>query len=410
MKKSLFYKIHFCLLVYVSLSTQALVGSEPIHGANFGNVHAVPKSFIYGYNNSLVIAQAMNAIYDEIAFNSFEDNSTGNWVFNSGGIQTESGKKSITGNKYYTLTAGSITKSFSVSPGKNMIVSYWSRSGIQNVNGSGSAQTGRSVPIDGYTWTYYEHVISNPSSITVSGSAIIDELRLYPEDAAMTTYTYDPLIGILSQCEPNNQITYNEYDIFNRLSIIRDLDNKVVKKYCYGSAGLTEDCSGQIFYSIVKSGLFTRSDCDAGYNGSSVTYTVPYGTYVSADQNEVNQLAQSDYDEYGPIYANINGTCILPPPPPPMATINGYNYTSAPFNLMLYNYSSGLTYNFNLPANTYSTITLGQVPQSTYRVTFYPASGAGISATFGINGFSSYGTGALFHNVPILTTSTAAIY
>lgn len=52
--------------------------------------------------------------------------------------------------------------------------------------------------------------------------ANIDELRLYPKGAQMTTYTYQPLIGITSKCDVGNHISYYEYDAFSRLHRIRD--------------------------------------------------------------------------------------------------------------------------------------------------------------------------------------------
>lgn len=64
-------------------------------------------------------------------------------------------------------------------------------------------------------------------------NGVIDELRLYPFAAQMTTYTYEPLIGITSQCDANNKITYYEYDSFGRLKTIRDQDRNVIKTMDY---------------------------------------------------------------------------------------------------------------------------------------------------------------------------------
>lgn len=87
--------------------------------------------------------------------------------------------------------------------------------------------------VTGYTtgggWQFFKHKIFNPTTITVSGTGIIDELRLYPIDALMTTYTYDPLIGMTSQSTPNNDITYYIYDDFGRLKLIKDQNGKILK-------------------------------------------------------------------------------------------------------------------------------------------------------------------------------------
>jgi hypothetical protein len=58
----------------------------------------------------------------------------------------------------------------------------------------------------------------------------------------VSTYTYDPLIGMTSQCDANNKISYYVYDAANRLSLIRDQDNNILKKICYNYAWQLEDC------------------------------------------------------------------------------------------------------------------------------------------------------------------------
>ena len=55
--------------------------------------------------------------------------------------------------------------------------------------------------------------------------------------ALITTYTYSPLQGITSETDPNNRSTYYEYDKLGRLSLVRDQDGKIVKKYEYKYAG-----------------------------------------------------------------------------------------------------------------------------------------------------------------------------
>lgn len=334
------------LLVFNVISYPLWAG-RPIHPFYYTQDLFLPHCYIYGYTDNMVVADIENALISEVAYTSFEDNTTGNWTFNANGIGSVSGVKALTGDKFYTLSAGNISKTFSPSPGKNIVVSYWSRSGPQYINGSSAAQSGRSVIIGQYTWTFYEQVISNPTAITISGSGVIDELRLYPEESSMTTYTYLPFVGVATKCDINNNIIYYEYDIFNRVSIIKDQDQKVVKKYCYGNPGQTENCSGLIFQSELKSANFQRSDCGSGYVGSSVTYTVPYGTYVSSvDQATANQMAQADLDANGQLYANINGMC-------------GYIYYNPDFSGNYYNMNCNIgetpaAIYVSVPANMFS--------------------------------------------------------
>lgn len=60
--------------------------------------------------------------------------------------------------------------------------------------------------------------------------------------AIVTTYTYKPLIGLTSQTDPNGNITFYEYDDFNRLTLVKDQNNNVVKKICYNYSGQAENC------------------------------------------------------------------------------------------------------------------------------------------------------------------------
>lgn len=89
-------------------------------------------------------------------------------------------------------------------------------------------------------WSYNEQPINitstTPSEITVGNSnVLIDEVRLHPVTSLMTTFTYDPLIGMTYKNDPNNQKTQFQYDDFGRLQIIRDSDKNIItlNKYHY---------------------------------------------------------------------------------------------------------------------------------------------------------------------------------
>lgn len=126
--------------------------------------------------------------------------------------------------------------------------------------------------------------------------------------AQVTTYTYKPLIGISSETDPNGRTITYEYDGFNRLILLRDKDNKVIKRVCYNYAGQIESCP--YYNNTVQSGTFTRNNCGSGYTGSSVIYTVPANTYGSGlSQADADAQAMADVTANGQAYANANGTC-----------------------------------------------------------------------------------------------------
>jgi hypothetical protein len=220
----------------------------------------------------------------------------------------------------------------------------------------------------------------------------------------MTTLTYSPLIGVTCQCDPNNRISYYEYDGLNRLMLVRDQDKNILKQLCYNYAGQPENCS--IYYNVSKSGIFTRNNntCSTGYFGSSVSYTVPPGTYSANSQAIADQQATDDVNANGQAYANANGTCIAG------ITVNGYDTYNYNYNVKFTNNSGGAIYTFVLPHNSYSPQFFGYVPSGTYSVQFWPQS-MPLTATFNINGLTYTGTGGTtFYNVNISSTSTASMY
>lgn len=54
-----------------------------------------------------------------------------------------------------------------------------------------------------------------------------------PTSAQMTSYTYDPVIGVTSMTDPRGKTTYFEYDEFNRLKSTKDNELNLVKDYRY---------------------------------------------------------------------------------------------------------------------------------------------------------------------------------
>ncbi len=191
-----------------------------------------PVSIIWDYVNKYPIAQAKNAVITDIAATSFEADGFGNWTPYTGTItNVTTAPYPPTGNKYYNLTTSATLSKSGLVSGNVYIVSYWSENGVYSISGgTGSSITGKTIN----GWIYYEHKITASSTtLTISGTGAIDEVRLYPSTALMTTYTYAPLFGMATTCDADNKVTYYYYDGFGRLKWIKDQDGNIIKTFQY---------------------------------------------------------------------------------------------------------------------------------------------------------------------------------
>ena len=216
-----------------TISKDSRYADESFYTFNNGNpVQVTPhdgisNSYIWDYLNSEPIAKTSNATSNLIAYTSFEADGKGNWTFTGTPVTDAS---SPTGGKCYNLATGNIVKS-SLPGTSNFVVSYWSKTGAAVTISGGTTSLNQGKTING--WTYNEYTVTNPTSVTISGSGYIDELRLYPSNAQMVTYTYTPLLGMTSACDVDNKITYYFYDGFGRLKWIKDQDLNIIKTIQY---------------------------------------------------------------------------------------------------------------------------------------------------------------------------------
>ncbi|MBL7851128.1 MAG: hypothetical protein JNN04_09515 [Cyclobacteriaceae bacterium] len=202
--------------VYVPDKVQISSGASALEDRVFyhqydanGNILEVSRSsdarvsYLWGYENTLPVANVKNASSNEIFFTSFEYGpDLGNSTLGDSHCGTRS---SLTGiNK--TLTGLTTTKSY--------LLSYWKKvSGV---------------------WTYYSVTVSSGiTSYLINLSGQIDDVRFHPIDAQMTTYTHKPQVGLTSTSDVNNQPTYYEYDTQGRLYTVRDFQGNILRQYKY---------------------------------------------------------------------------------------------------------------------------------------------------------------------------------
>lgn len=180
---------------------------------NFINVlqHSMPNgvntAYLWGENGTVVIAKADHAQSKQIYHTSFEEDALANTQYQ----KTGRGSKAINGT--YVIPTANRPAFIGT-----YLLSWWEKIGTAG-------------------WAYKEKSIS----YTVIGAAIatdavngyIDEVRLYPVGAKMTTFAHEPLVGITSITDANNVSVYFEYDEFNRLKLKRDQDGNIIEWFDY---------------------------------------------------------------------------------------------------------------------------------------------------------------------------------
>ncbi len=142
----------------------------------------------------LLLATCANASVSEFFYQGFE--------YTGGTTGT-----AHTGNQF---KSGDYTVVFPVSGSRKYKVSYWYRSGS--------------------SWLYQEKDYTGTGMALSEGDAI-DDVRVYPVDALMTTYTHDTFYGLTSQAGPDNRPMYYIYDAAGRLKLLKDQDGNIVQAY-----------------------------------------------------------------------------------------------------------------------------------------------------------------------------------
>ena len=196
-------------------------GGNPLEVSKEDGVHV---SYIWDYLNNFPTAEVKNAGKDDIAYTSFETGDYGNWTTDGAiidGTTDYSPIRAFAGTKFFI---GTLTKT--VSADKTYTVTLWAKGSGATVNSAQGTliQTKRG-------WDLLQWRISGATSIVVDGG--MDEVRLYPNDAMMTTYLYSPFTGISLVADPSNTYRFYKYDGMGRLAQIDDIDRNILKKYEY---------------------------------------------------------------------------------------------------------------------------------------------------------------------------------
>jgi hypothetical protein len=232
----------------------------------------IAMSYLWGYDKLYPIAQVSNAAIKDVFYTSFEEGDG-----NSADGDSKTGKKSKTNGLSIALS--------NLKNGPYRLT-YWSKSG-----GTWSFQN---TPVTISTGTY-----------TINLSGHLDEVRFYPAIAQMTTMTYDPLIGMTSQCDINNRIAYYEYDAFQRLTLIRDQDRNIIRRICYNYyTGQQESCTINTDPNWQSTGTLRCKPCPANSNYLS--------NIQQREEKDLNTFSAT-YNQLRWVDIGVSSSCVVNP-------------------------------------------------------------------------------------------------
>jgi YD repeat-containing protein len=222
-------------------------------------INGPPTSYVWGYNGQYPVAEVKGAKANEIYHTGFEDGLDFDPnLISLDGSRTHQGRyagKIYNSQPYGTeLTAHSKTWLqvdlagkprrfhyscwvYSDGPSIDLFL-FMKRPGeggyYSDVNAVSTTTVGSWVLLEGDYWVPADMTQLNLRlDNNGGGNAWFDDLRLYPSDGAMSTYTYDPLVGMTSATDAKGQTTHYEYDSFQRLQRVLDHNRKVLKQMNY---------------------------------------------------------------------------------------------------------------------------------------------------------------------------------
>ncbi len=217
------------------------------------------NSYIWSYNNTYLISETKNATINETGHTGFENQELNGWSGNLPPIaqnieNVRTGKSSIlvesSTGPFQEFSVGTNARNHSGYKASVWVKGHKSAYLHIEVNGEWSSHVRVSNESgDDNQWhllevelprakiePYFNQEANLKLKVYIGtdvGQAYFDDLRFYPMDAQMTTYTYDLLIGVTSASDANNKATTYEYDGLGRLVVVRDYLGNILKMNDY---------------------------------------------------------------------------------------------------------------------------------------------------------------------------------
>lgn len=162
------------------------------------NNSGIVSKYIWGYNGEYPIMVAVNSIGGKLYYEGFENNSNGS-IYGNGAHEGEA----FTLPSEFTLTTEEVS---------NHKMSYCF-----------------------YKDDKWQVAVNKDFSRTIEeiGATKIDEVRIYPKDSQVSTFTYNPGVGVQSVTDHNMKASFYHYDNLGRLLFIKDHNGNILSSYDY---------------------------------------------------------------------------------------------------------------------------------------------------------------------------------
>jgi len=206
------------------------------------------KAMLWDSTTGNKIAEAVNAHNNEIGYTGFEAYDTEYPYAESGTVRSGN----MVFNPESITNAGIIRSAYKLNPaiplwcklyfdvatgGKEYTVTFWCKDGVPVFSGNNGTNVNVSQLYSVGDWKFYQGrftpISGERMSFSTSAQVYVDEVRIFPSDAQMQTWVYEPLFGISAVSDVRGRITYYEYDKLGRLRIVRNQEGKILSESLY---------------------------------------------------------------------------------------------------------------------------------------------------------------------------------
>jgi hypothetical protein len=203
-------------------------------------------AIIFNPNIQQTTAVSPFSSHNDIAYSSFEDyeivtspasvHSSSNWLLQSTCGTTIKSTDAFAGSN--SLQVGGscniqVKTLKTLNTAKSYRITFWAKNAVPAISVTGTPPAAPTVLEESNGWKLYQYILSGVSSATIgmTGSGLMDELKLTPIESGIQAIVYRPLIGAVSTSDTGNHYQHSVYDSFGRIIKLLDHDKNIIKSY-----------------------------------------------------------------------------------------------------------------------------------------------------------------------------------